>query len=104
MSGHTSLTVAEVRSVGTATPVSVELTNPHGVRRVSAYLEQGGTRHPLFEESAPSHRLTFFRLREPARKVSFIAGKDKAPNLKEGKARLVVETVSNDFRGSTDTA
>ena len=34
----------------------------------------------------------------------FDAGKTKAPNLKEGKARLVVEAVSNDFRASTDTA
>jgi hypothetical protein len=30
--------------------------------------------------------------------------KNKAPNLREGKARLVVEAVSNDLRGRTDTA
>ena len=33
---------------------------------------------------------------------TFEAGKTKAPNLKEGKARIVVEAVSNDLRGSTD--
>ena len=32
--------------------------------------------------------------------VTFEAGKNKAPNLKDGKARLVVEAVSNDFRGA----
>ena len=31
------------------------------------------------------------------------AGKSKAASLKEGKARLVVEAVSNDMRGSTDS-
>ncbi len=31
-------------------------------------------------------------------------GKNKAPSLKEGKARLVVEAVSNDLRASADTA
>ena len=36
--------------------------------------------------------------------MTFDAGKNKAPNLKEGDARIVVEAVSDDFRGSTDSA
>ena len=35
--------------------------------------------------------------------IAFTAGKKKAPNLKEGKARLIVEAQSNDLRGATDT-
>src|SRR5689334_8547997 len=104
MSGHTAVTLpANAKTIGVSTPVTVELANPHGVRRVSAYVEQGGARTTLYEETAPSHRLLWSR-HEPVRRVTFEAGKNKAPNLKEGKARLVVEAVSNDLRGSTDTA
>ena len=36
--------------------------------------------------------------------MTFNAGKSQASNLKEGPARLVVEAVSNDFAGHTDSA
>ena len=103
MSDGTVLTMPDVKVIGIATPVSVQIANPHGVRRVDAYLEQNGARLPLLEQTSPSHRL-FWRRNQPVQTVSFEAGKNKAPNLKEGEARLVVETVSDDFRGSTDTA
>jgi murein DD-endopeptidase MepM/ murein hydrolase activator NlpD len=94
---------APVNNVGTATPVTVQLTNPHGVRRVSAYLEQNGARYAVFEKTSSAHHFSWSS-HEPPQTVTFDAGKDKAPNLKEGKARLVVEAVSNDFRSSTSTA
>jgi murein DD-endopeptidase MepM/ murein hydrolase activator NlpD len=104
VSTSTTLTLAPaVASIGVTTPVTVHVANPHGVRRVSAYVEQNGTRYPVFEQTAPAHRLLWNR-NEPPRTITFEAGKNKASNLKEGKARLVVETVSNDLRGSTDTA
>ncbi|HEY2018068.1 MAG TPA: M23 family peptidase, partial [Bryobacteraceae bacterium] len=92
----------EVKTVGVSTPVAVTVTDPHGVRHVAAYMEQGGARYPLFEENAPSHRLIWNR-RQPPRTLTFEAGKNKAPNLKEGKARVVVEAKSDDFRGSTSS-
>jgi murein DD-endopeptidase MepM/ murein hydrolase activator NlpD len=103
MSGGTVLSLAPVKSVGVSTPVSVKVENPHGIRRITAYLEQGGARYPLFEETAKATRFRWKRDAEP-RTVTFEAGKNKAPNLKEGKARLVVEVVSNDLRGATDRA
>src|SRR5580704_10004624 len=103
MSTHTELNVSPVAVVGVSTPVTVRVANPHGVRSVEAWLEQEGKRYPLFEEKDPSRRLLWTR-HEAARRVTFEAGKTKAPDLKEGKARLVVETVSNDLRGSTDSA
>jgi len=104
MSDHTALSMEPaVKTVGIATPVTVLVSNPHGARRISAYLEQGGARYPLYEENAPARRL-FWHHSEPPRKVAFEAGKNKAPNLKEGTARLVVEAESNDLRGSTDAA
>jgi len=98
-----TLHMAPVKSIGVSTPVSVQIVNPHGVRRVSAYVEQNGARYPVFEQSAPAHRL-FWNGHQPPQTVSFEAGKNKAPNLKEGPARLVVEAVSNDLRGSSTDA
>ncbi len=103
MSGHSVVAITPVKTVGVNTPVTVTVTNPHGVRRLSAYLQQGGTRYPLFEETATAQRFRWKRNETP-RTVSFEAGKSKAPGLKEGKARLLVEAVSNDFRGATDAA
>jgi hypothetical protein len=103
MSTHTEVNVSPVAIIGIATPVTVRLANPHGERAVEAWLEQDGKRYPLFDEKAPSHRL-FWKRHEAARRVTFEAGKNKVPDLKEGKAKLVVETTSNDFRGSSDSA
>jgi murein DD-endopeptidase MepM/ murein hydrolase activator NlpD len=103
MSSHTELGMSPaVTSVGVSTQVTVHLTNPHGVRRVSAYLEQNGAQYPVYEQNAPAHRL-FWNRHEPPASFTFEAGKKKAPNLKDGKARLVVEAVSNDLRASTDS-
>lgn len=104
MSTSTAVAISPaVSTIGVTTPVSVHLTNPHGVRHVSAWLEQNGTRYPVFDKTNPSRRLIWAR-NEPMQTISFQAGKNNAPNLKEGKARLVVEAVSNDFRSSTSTA
>ena len=103
MSSETALTLSPVKTVGVATPVTVQVENPHGVRRLAAYLEQNGARFPVYERSEPAHRL-FWRRNQPSRGFTFEAGKKLAPNLKEGKATLVVEAISDDLRGSTDSA
>jgi hypothetical protein len=104
MSGHTTVSInPPVKTIGASTPVTVQAANPHGVRHIAAYLEQGGQRSLLLDQSSPSTRFMWHR-HEPAKTYTFEAGKTKAPNLKEGKARIVVETTSNDMRGSTDTA
>ena len=103
MSTHTAVSVGPVKVIGMATPVTVSLANPHGERSVDAWLEQEGKRYPLLAAKEPARRFLWKR-RQPARSLAFEAGKNKAPDLKEGKARLVVETVSNDLRGSTDSA
>jgi murein DD-endopeptidase MepM/ murein hydrolase activator NlpD len=103
MSSHTAVSLSPVTAIGIGTPVTVRLANPHGVRSVDAWVEQEGKRYPLFEETAPARRFLWKR-HEAARSVTFEAGKNKAPELKEGQARLLVEAVSNDLRGSTDSA
>jgi hypothetical protein len=92
-----------VKTIGVSTPVTVKAFNPHGERRLTAYIEQNGARSPLFDQTSPATRF-FWQRSAPPRLYMFDAGKTKAPNLKEGKARLVVEAVSNDMRASTDTA
>jgi murein DD-endopeptidase MepM/ murein hydrolase activator NlpD len=104
MSNHTAIGMTPaVKVVGVATPVAVTVTNPHGVRHVTAWLEQNGARFPLYEERSPTNRI-FWSRHQPPRPVTFEAGRNKAPTLKEGPARLVIEAVSNDLRGSTDSA
>jgi murein DD-endopeptidase MepM/ murein hydrolase activator NlpD len=103
MSTHTELSLSPAAVIGAATPVTVRLANPHGVRSVEAWVEQEGKRYPLFEEKTPARHL-FWKRHEAVRRVTFDAGKNKAPELQEGKARLVVAAVSNDLRGSTDSA
>jgi murein DD-endopeptidase MepM/ murein hydrolase activator NlpD len=97
----TSIHLAPVKAIGVSTPVSVQIANPHGVRRIDAFVEQNGARYGVYNQTAPARRF-FWNRHQPPVSFSFDAGKNKAPNLKEGPARLVVETVSNDLRGSSD--
>jgi murein DD-endopeptidase MepM/ murein hydrolase activator NlpD len=104
ISGHTAIQVnPAVTSIGFSTPVTVRLTNPHGVREVRGLITQGGVEYPVFETRSAATRLLWHRHEAP-RTVTFNAGKSQAANLKEGPARLVVEAVSNDFAGHTDSA
>jgi murein DD-endopeptidase MepM/ murein hydrolase activator NlpD len=90
-------------SIGISTPVHVQAAGPHGIRRLTATIEQNGQQSVVFEQNWPSHRVTFLG-KDAVVKVTFDAGKNKAPNLKEGKARVVVEAVSNDLAGRSATS
>ena len=90
--------------VGISTPIKLHVDASHGARRVSAFLDQNGTRYPVFDASKPPRRLLFWRNTEPPVDLTFLAGSKTTPSLKDGKARIVVEVVSNDFRGATATA
>jgi len=104
MSGHTTMSLTPpVKTIGVSTPVTVKAFNSHGERRLTAYIEQDGARSPLFAQASPATRFFWERHAAP-RLYMFDAGKTKAPNLKEGKARLMVEAISNDMRASADTA
>src|SRR5258708_31863081 len=89
-----------ITAIGQATPVRVDISDPHGVRRAAAYVEQNGQRYKLAEVS---HRSRHFRwLRSAAGEtLKFTAGAKSTPQLRDGNARLVVEATSNDFRGKT---
>jgi murein DD-endopeptidase MepM/ murein hydrolase activator NlpD len=103
-SSHSSLAFAAPKAIGTATPITVHITNPHGLRRISARIEQNGTSKTLAESNQPANRVTFWRVDRPPQDFHFTAGNKAAPDLKEGKARIVVEAESNDLRGAVETA
>jgi murein DD-endopeptidase MepM/ murein hydrolase activator NlpD len=90
--------------IGTQTPVRVRVDNPHGIRRIRAAIEQNGTRYPVYESTQPATRIGFLGKKLPPQEVTFPAGKKQASAIRDGKARLIVEAQSNDFRGKTDTA
>jgi murein DD-endopeptidase MepM/ murein hydrolase activator NlpD len=104
LSSHTKLAFdPQPKDIGANTAVAVRFSNPHGLRRFTASIEQNGASTPLIETKNTADRLKFWLAQVPEQDIRFNAGSKEAPNLKEGKARLVVEAQSNDFRGVTDT-
>jgi hypothetical protein len=80
-----------VKVVGFETPVHVHLDNKHGVKSVAVALAQDGKEYPEPAESAAPHA-----------DLTVKVGKQSVPALHDGKAQLIVRTVSNDFRGKKD--
>jgi murein DD-endopeptidase MepM/ murein hydrolase activator NlpD len=104
LSSHTRLAFdPQPHEIGVSTWVGMRVSNPHGTRDLSAWIEQNGMKMALMQTKAPADRLKFWLAQVPDQDVHFMAGSKAAPALKEGPARLVVEAQSNDFRGATDT-
>ena len=103
LSGTTTVQVTpEVKAIGESTPVRVVLTNPHGVRAVKAIVEQDGKDYPIAGPQEPAHRFRFFKNAPPS-SLTLNVGKGNAPALHDGKAKLIVEAQSNDFRGESSS-
>jgi hypothetical protein len=104
MSSHSTLAFDPPPvTIGTATPVNLKISNPHGVRTITARIEQNGQSGITEQVARPATRFGFWRAHAQPERLQFIAGKDRVATLKEGKARLVVEVQSNDLRAMTDT-
>jgi hypothetical protein len=69
------------------TPVSVHVTDPRGIRSVSATVVQNGASYPVWQMSQPS------KAKEAT--LNFTAGVKTTPQLKDGPAKLIVEATSN---------
>jgi murein DD-endopeptidase MepM/ murein hydrolase activator NlpD len=81
--------LSSVTSLGQATPITVHVRDPRGIRRLQAFVEQNGARYPVFEMAQPS--------KAPDGVWNFTAGTKTTPQLQEGKAKLIVEATSNDL-------
>lgn len=84
---------APVSSLGQATPITVHVHDLRGIRRFSAFVEQNGARYRVWEISQPTST--------PDSTIAFAAGIKTAPQLKEGKAKLILEATSNDLMRRT---
>ena len=76
------------------------LTNPHGVRSVKAVLEQDGKSYPVPGPTGTGASFSFLQECQ-AWQRDVEVGRANAPALHDGKARLMIEAQSNDFRGET---
>jgi len=79
-----------VTVIGQATPISVHVSDRNGVRWLTAVVEQNGARYPV--------TLSFVQPSGEAESTwKFTAGVKTMPQLKDGKARLILEATSNDL-------
>lgn len=82
-----------IATLGQATPVTVRVHDKHGVKKAMAWVEQNGARFQVWQLSQPS--------KVADNTWTFTAGLKSTPQLRDGKARLIVEASSDDMRGKT---
>lgn len=80
-------------TLGQATPVTVHVRDHHGVKKAVAYVEQNGARYQVWQMAQSS--------KTADNTWTFTAGIKTTPQLRDGKATLIVEASSNDMRGKT---
>jgi murein DD-endopeptidase MepM/ murein hydrolase activator NlpD len=89
-----------VTALGTATPLTIQASDPHGIRKAVVWVEQNGVRYSAWETTRPARRI-FWTRGVPDTTWNVVVGSKTTPQLKDGKARLTIEVTSNDFRGTT---
>ncbi len=82
-----------VTVLGQATPITVEVRDPHGVRKVQAFVEQNGSRYSVWEAAQPS--------KAAASTWKFSTGVKSTPQLKDGKAKLIIDATGNGLFSKT---
>lgn len=89
-------------AVGASTPVTIQTSDPHGIRSVQVWITQNNSLYPVWQTSQPTRRI-FWRRGVADAEWTFQVGTRNVPQLRDGKAVLMVEATSNDFRGKTTT-
>lgn len=84
---------APVTVLGQATPISIHVSHPKGVRSVTATVEQNGKTYQAFALAQPTKQVDTT--------INFETGAKTIPQLADGKANLIVEAVSNGFPKKT---
>jgi murein DD-endopeptidase MepM/ murein hydrolase activator NlpD len=80
---------ASVTFLGQATPITVHVHDPRGVRSITASVEQNGAKYRVWDALKPSTAAD--------NTYAFSAGAKTTPQLQNGKATLVLEATSNDL-------
>jgi murein DD-endopeptidase MepM/ murein hydrolase activator NlpD len=91
---------ASITAIGQSTPLPIQIHDPHGVRDVAVFIEQNGARYKAAEVSEASRRI-FWHHGVADKIYTLTVGAKSTPQLKDGKAKLIIEATSNDFRSST---
>lgn len=50
-----------VTALGTATPFTIQASDPHGIRKVAVWVEQNGLRYSAWETNQPARRFLWAR-------------------------------------------
>jgi murein DD-endopeptidase MepM/ murein hydrolase activator NlpD len=79
----------DVKTIGQATPVSVHVTDPRGIKSASATVVQNGQTFQVWQLPQP--------LKAKEATWNFTAGVRTTVLLKDGPAKLIVEATSNDL-------
>ncbi len=97
-----TITVDPVKFIGNSTPVSVRIESPHGVRKLTVEVQQDGKSWSATSVETSARRVLIERQAKP---VTIVAntGRKMMPGLHDGKARIVVTAVANDFQAQTAT-
>jgi murein DD-endopeptidase MepM/ murein hydrolase activator NlpD len=80
---------ASVTFLGQATPITVHIHDPRGVRSATASVEQNGAVYRVWDAPKPSSAAD--------NTYNFSAGVKTTPQLQNGKATFVLEATSNDL-------
>jgi murein DD-endopeptidase MepM/ murein hydrolase activator NlpD len=103
LSNETVLTVSPgPKVIGYRTPLHIRAENSHGIRTLTVAVEQDGKSYGARAAQAQTQHM-FPERGVPPRDVTVNVGKETAPALHDGKAKLVITAVSNDFRGKTSS-
>ena len=90
---------SSVSMIGLKTPIPIHVHDPHGVRDVTLFIEQNGVRYKAAEILEPARHI-FWLHNVADQTLTLSAGTNSIPQLKDGKAKLIVQVTSNDFRSS----
>jgi murein DD-endopeptidase MepM/ murein hydrolase activator NlpD len=91
---------ASATTIGQATPLAIEISDPHGIRHLAVSVEQNGVSYRASEITQPAHRI-FWRHGVSDSVLNVVAGTKNIPQLRDGKARLIIEATSDDFLAKT---
>src|SRR5690348_8088440 len=90
MSSSPVVTIPDsLTAIGQTTPVSVHVADPHGVREISVSVEQNGAEYKVADVKQPARRFRWQRNAADG-EWNFTAGAKAIPQLKDGKAHLIV--------------
>ncbi len=87
------------KALGFSSPIRVRLSNPQGVRRVTAWIEQNSVKYEIFDQSYAGTWRDWIYKGKPPVESQFVAGKGRAPALAAGPAKLVIRAIANNLRG-----